>query len=128
MAPIPPSRRRGYQFRVEELNDFLEIVKSFLPILSQKSPLLLLDPEAEDLADPALSQSVRLVSLALLLPALLLPRRWHATALGPVVGERQQVIEDVHFTLRSTAEGRTAAPEMVTMTTMAVFLRQTLWE
>jgi hypothetical protein len=112
---------------VEELNDFLEIVKSFLPILGQKSPLLLLDPEAEDLADPALSQSVRLVSLALLLPALLLPRRWHATALGPV-GERQQVIEDVHFTLRSTAEGRTAAPEMVTMTTMAVFQRQTLWE
>jgi hypothetical protein len=35
MAPIPPSRRRGYQFRAEELNNFLEIVKSFLPISVQ---------------------------------------------------------------------------------------------
>jgi hypothetical protein len=35
MAPIPPSRRRGYQFRAEELNDFLDIVKSFLPISAQ---------------------------------------------------------------------------------------------
>jgi hypothetical protein len=74
---------------------------------------------------------VRLVSLALLLPVLLLPRQWHATAasakfLGPV-GQRQQMIEDVRFALRSTAEGRRAAPEMVTMTTMAIFLRQTLW-
>jgi hypothetical protein len=35
MAHIPPSRRRGYQFRAEELNDFLDIVESFLPILVQ---------------------------------------------------------------------------------------------
>jgi hypothetical protein len=35
MAPIPPSRRRGYQFRAEELNDFLDIVESFLPISAQ---------------------------------------------------------------------------------------------
>jgi hypothetical protein len=46
------------------------------------------------------------VLLALLWPALLLPRQWllllpqqkHSTALGPV-GQRQQVIEDVRFTL-----------------------------
>ena len=63
-------------------------------------------------------------------------RRWHTTAarlpvvpkltakfLGPV-GQRQQVIEDVRSALRSTAEGRRAAPEMVTMTTMAVFLHE----
>jgi hypothetical protein len=35
MAPIPPSRRRGYQFRAEELSNFLEIVESFLPISAQ---------------------------------------------------------------------------------------------
>ena len=35
MAPIPPSRRRGFQFRVEELDDFLDIVESFLPISAQ---------------------------------------------------------------------------------------------
>ena len=35
MAPIPPSRRRGYQFRADELKDFLDIVESFLPILVQ---------------------------------------------------------------------------------------------
>ena len=35
MAPIPPSRCRGYQFRAEELNDFLEIVESFPPISAQ---------------------------------------------------------------------------------------------
>ena len=35
MAPISPPRRRGYQFRAEELNDFLDIVESFLPILAQ---------------------------------------------------------------------------------------------
>jgi hypothetical protein len=35
MAPIPPSHRRGYQFRADELNDFLDIVESFLPILVQ---------------------------------------------------------------------------------------------
>ncbi len=29
MAPIPPSHCHGYQFRAEELNDFLEIVESF---------------------------------------------------------------------------------------------------
>jgi hypothetical protein len=45
--------------------------------------------------------------------------------LGPV-GQQQQVIEDVRFALQSTAEGR-GAPEMVTMTTRAFFLRRTLW-
>ena len=35
MAPIPPSCRHGYQVRAEKLNDFLEIVESFLPILAQ---------------------------------------------------------------------------------------------
>ena len=35
MAPIPPSRRRGYQFRADELNNFLDIVESFLPISAQ---------------------------------------------------------------------------------------------
>jgi hypothetical protein len=40
------------------------------------------------------------------------------------VGQRQQVIEDVHSALRSTAEGRRATPEMVTMTKMVVFLRE----
>jgi hypothetical protein len=35
MAPIPPSRRHGYQFRADELNDFLDIVESFLPISAQ---------------------------------------------------------------------------------------------
>ena len=62
--------------------------------------------------------------------ARLLPRRLHAMAatakcLGPV-GQRQHqaVIEDVRFAHRSTAEGRRAA---LTMTTMAVFLCQTLW-
>jgi len=35
MAPIPPSHRRVYQFRAEELNDFLEIVESYLLISAQ---------------------------------------------------------------------------------------------
>jgi hypothetical protein len=35
MAPIPPSRRHRYQFRADELNDFLDIVESFLPISAQ---------------------------------------------------------------------------------------------
>ena len=35
MAPIPPSRRHGYQLRADELNDFLDIVESFLPISAQ---------------------------------------------------------------------------------------------
>ena len=35
MAPIPPSRCRGFQFRVEELDDLLDIVKSCLPISAQ---------------------------------------------------------------------------------------------
>jgi hypothetical protein len=64
--------------------------------------------------------------------ARLLLRRLHATAatakcLGPVGQQQQAVIEDMRFALRSTAEGRRAVPEMVTMMTMAVFLRQTLW-
>jgi len=35
MAPIPPSRCRVYQFRAEELNDFLEIVESYLLLSTQ---------------------------------------------------------------------------------------------
>jgi len=35
MAPIPPSRRRGFQFRVEELDDLMDLVDSFLPISAQ---------------------------------------------------------------------------------------------
>jgi hypothetical protein len=35
MAPIPPSRRRGFQFRVEELDDLMDLVQSFLPISAQ---------------------------------------------------------------------------------------------
>ncbi len=35
MAANPPSRRRGYQFRAEELNDFLDLVENFLPISAQ---------------------------------------------------------------------------------------------
>ena len=35
MAPIPPSRRHGFQFRAEELDDFLDLVESFLPISAQ---------------------------------------------------------------------------------------------
>jgi hypothetical protein len=35
MAPIPPSRCRGFQFQVEELDDLLDIVKSCLPISAQ---------------------------------------------------------------------------------------------
>ena len=35
MAPIPPSRHSGYQFRAEELNDLLDLVESFLPISAQ---------------------------------------------------------------------------------------------
>ena len=35
MAPIPPSRRRGFQFRAEELNDLMDLVESFLPISAQ---------------------------------------------------------------------------------------------
>ena len=35
MAPILPSRCRRYQFRAEELKNFLDLVKSFLPISAQ---------------------------------------------------------------------------------------------
>ena len=36
MAPtIPPSRRRGFQFRAEELDDLMDLVESFLPISAQ---------------------------------------------------------------------------------------------
>ena len=35
MAPIPPSRHSGYQFRAEELNDFLDLVEKFLTISAQ---------------------------------------------------------------------------------------------
>ena len=83
------------------------------------SPLLLLGPEAGDLADPALSLSV----------LLLLLRRWHATvamaamAKCPVRVGQRLVIEDVRFAHRSTA-GRRA---VLTMTTRAVFRCQTLW-
>jgi hypothetical protein len=35
MAPIPPLRRHGFQFRAEELDDFLDLVESFLPISAQ---------------------------------------------------------------------------------------------
>ena len=35
MAPIPPSRRHRYQFRADELNDFLDIAENFLPISTQ---------------------------------------------------------------------------------------------
>ena len=35
MAPIPPWRRRGFQFRAEELDDLMDLVESFLPISSQ---------------------------------------------------------------------------------------------
>jgi hypothetical protein len=35
MAPIPPSCRRGYQFRVDELNNCLDIVENYLPISLQ---------------------------------------------------------------------------------------------
>ena len=30
MAPIPPSRRCGFQFRAEELDDLMDLVESFL--------------------------------------------------------------------------------------------------
>ena len=32
MAPIPPSHLRRFQFRADELNNFLDIVKNFLPL------------------------------------------------------------------------------------------------
>jgi hypothetical protein len=35
MAPIPPTRRRGFQFRAEELDDLMDLVESFLPISAQ---------------------------------------------------------------------------------------------
>ncbi len=35
MAPIPPSRHYKHQFRAEELNNFLDIVEIFPPILVQ---------------------------------------------------------------------------------------------
>ena len=35
MAHNPPLRHCGYQFRVDELNDFLEIVENFLQITAQ---------------------------------------------------------------------------------------------
>ena len=35
MAPITPSRRRGFHFRAEELDDLMDLVESFLPISAQ---------------------------------------------------------------------------------------------
>jgi len=35
MAPIPPLRCRGFQFRAEKLDNFLDIVEHFLPISAQ---------------------------------------------------------------------------------------------
>jgi hypothetical protein len=35
LAPIPPSRRHGFQFQAEELDNFLDLVESFLPISAQ---------------------------------------------------------------------------------------------
>ena len=35
MAPIPPLRRSGFQFRAEEIDDFLEILGTYLPISAQ---------------------------------------------------------------------------------------------
>jgi len=35
MAPIPPSHHRGFQFRAEEIDDFLEVVETYLPISAQ---------------------------------------------------------------------------------------------
>ena len=35
MATIPTSRRRGYQFRADELNDLLNLVENVLPISAQ---------------------------------------------------------------------------------------------
>ena len=35
LAPIPPLRRRGFQFQAEELDNFLDLVESFLPISVQ---------------------------------------------------------------------------------------------
>jgi hypothetical protein len=35
MAANPPSRRQRYQFRAEELNDFLDLVENFFPISVQ---------------------------------------------------------------------------------------------
>jgi hypothetical protein len=35
MAPIPLSRRHGFQFRAEELDDLMDLVESFLPISAQ---------------------------------------------------------------------------------------------
>ena len=36
MAPgVPPSCRRGLQFRAEELDDLLEIIQTFLPISAE---------------------------------------------------------------------------------------------
>ncbi len=32
MAPSSPSRRRGFQFRAEELDDLMDLVESFLLI------------------------------------------------------------------------------------------------
>jgi hypothetical protein len=35
MAPIPPTRCHGFQFRAEELDDLMDFVESFLPISAQ---------------------------------------------------------------------------------------------
>jgi hypothetical protein len=35
MAPIPPTRRHGFQFRAEELDDLMDLVENFLPISGQ---------------------------------------------------------------------------------------------
>jgi hypothetical protein len=35
MAPISPSHRCGFQFRAERIDDFLEIVETYLPISAQ---------------------------------------------------------------------------------------------
>ena len=110
------------------------------------SPLLKLDPEAGDLADPAMSLHeqlvvlalllrlvslallLRLVSLALLLrlvllalvllPSVLLVPPW------PSVSAPWRRLEDVRLPHQSTAEGR----DMLTaMMTRAVCQHRTLW-
>jgi len=49
-----------------------------------------------------------------------------AELLGPIVGQRQRVIEDVHFALQSTGEGKDT-PEMVITTMKTVCWRSILW-
>ena len=40
LVPIPPSRRRGFQFQAEELDNFLDLVESFSPFLRRTGKLL----------------------------------------------------------------------------------------